>query len=115
MTNDRQDNITEGSPFPPRSEIHGKTDKNRKRKKQIHEHHNQSNLDEERIINGTDNQHKESDNSSEKSDDSTTYVYRRPVRKRPSYLLVKVLLFLFLLIVIGMVTFPIWQDWLTMM
>ncbi|AOM82774.1 hypothetical protein [Salisediminibacterium beveridgei] len=112
MTNDQNDTDRGISSFPPRSAVHGGTGK--KRKEHLQEQRNKNGTVESKNVQENDDEVLENDSTSEQVEETTTYAYRRPERKRPKYLLVKIWLVLFLMIVIGMVTFPLWQDWLTL-
>lgn len=109
MTNDQKHTDRDISSFPPRSKVHGGSEK--KRQKKSHKIRNKNSTDGDESVQVKSDEAVETDAPELQVDESTTYAYRRPERKRPNYLLVKIWLVLFLLIVIGMVTFPLWEEW----
>lgn len=113
--NDDQKDIPTESKLPPRHEVHGRKRKRKQVNRPIPAYEN-----EEKLVQKDESTHYEreekilenppEDHSKESADSYP--LYRRPERKKNDYYLVKIWLVLFLLIVIGMVTYPFWQEWL---
>ncbi|ADH99666.1 hypothetical protein [Salisediminibacterium selenitireducens] len=115
MSEDQKD-ISTDRKLPPRNQVHGRK---RKRKKVSPSVATYDRTEEEHVQKNESNHHEQEENllaspaDDHAQDESHSYpLYRRPERKKNDYFLVKIWLVLFLLIVIGMVTYPIWQEWL---
>lgn len=114
MTENQNDDNTQG--LPPRSKVHGRKRKAVKGKRTgSAAPHNQYD-DAEQIqtdkTEAVDEIREESDHSWPNKESTSYPLYRRPERKKNDHFLVKIWLALFLLIVIMMVSYPIWQEWL---